>query len=59
MEQRMPCIYERDSSKGCLTFISEYPCKDHCLFILNSRQEYPTLDLVQAYDPKSIKVSSA
>lgn len=55
----MPCIYEKDPSKGCLTFISEYPCKDHCFFILNSKQGYSTLDLVQAYDPQSIKASSA
>lgn len=59
MEPRMPCIYERDLSKGYLTFISEHPCKDHCFFILNSRQGYPTLDSVQAHDPQSIKASSA
>lgn len=55
----MPYIYETNSSKGRLTFISEYPCKGHCFFILNSKQRYPMLDLVQAYDPQSIKVSSA
>lgn len=59
MEQKRPRIYERDPSTGCLTFISEYPCKDCCFFALNSRQGYPTLDLVQAYDPQSIKASSA
>ena len=55
----MPCIYERDLSKGYLTFISEHLCKDQCFFILNSRQGYPTLDPVQAHDPQSIKAISA
>lgn len=52
-------VFMREIPKGCLTFISEYPCKDSCLFVLNSRQGYPTLDLIQAYDPQSIKASSA
>ena len=59
MEQRTHCIYEKDLSKGSLTSRGEFPCKDHCFFILNSSQGYPTLDLVQAYDPQSIKASSA
>lgn len=57
--ERMPRIHERDPSKGCFPFMSEYPCKEHCFFILNSRQGYPTLDSVQADDPQSIKASSA
>lgn len=36
---KLTCIYKRDPSKGCLTFITKYPCKNHCLFILNSRED--------------------